>query len=52
VSYSMGSHQERTRQTFVAQVTFILRDQVPSAVVPVNPLGLTVTYFRVDQAFR
>jgi type IV secretory pathway TrbF-like protein len=52
VYYSVGSQQERARQTFVAQVTFILRDQVPSAVVPVNPLGLTVTYFRVDQAFR
>ena len=52
VHYSLGSHQERTRETFVAQVTFVLRDQVPSAVIPVNPLGLTVTYFRVDQAFK
>jgi type IV secretion system protein VirB5 len=52
VFYSVGSHQERTRQTFVAQITFVLRDQVPSVVIPVNPLGLTITYFRVDEAFR
>jgi type IV secretory pathway component VirB8 len=52
VDYALGNHQERSRATFVAQITFVLRDQVPSAVVPVNPLGLTVTYFRVDQAFK
>lgn len=48
----LGSHQERRRETYVAQVTFVLRDQVPAAVIPVNPLGLTITYVRVDQAFR
>ena len=52
VYYSLGNHQERSRETFVAQITFVLRDQVQSAVVPVNPLGLTITYFRVDQAFK
>ena len=52
VHYAFGNHQERARETFVAQLTFVLRDQVPATVVPVNPLGLTVTYFRVDQAFR
>jgi type IV secretory pathway TrbF-like protein len=52
VYYAFGNHQERARETFVAQVTFVLRDQVPNTVVPVNPLGLTITYFRVDQAFR
>jgi type IV secretion system protein VirB5 len=49
---SQGTHQERARDTFVAQITFVLRDQVPAAVVPVNPLGLTITYVRVDQAFK
>jgi type IV secretory pathway TrbF-like protein len=52
VSYSPGSRQERRRETFVAQVRFVLRDQIPNALVPVNPLGLTITYVRVDQAFR
>jgi type IV secretion system protein VirB5 len=49
---TVGSHQERARDTFVAQVTFVMREQVPASVVPVNPLGLTITYFRVDQAFK
>jgi len=47
-----GNRQERSRETNVAQITFVLRDQIPNAVIPVNPLGLTVTYFRVDQAFK
>jgi len=52
VSYGLGNRQERTRATFVAQLTFVLRDQIPNAMVLVNPLGLTITYFRVDQAFK
>jgi type IV secretion system protein VirB5 len=52
VYYAFGNQEERARETFVAQVTFVLRDEVPNTVVPVNPLGLTVTYFRVDQAFK
>lgn len=52
VYYGVGSRQERRRETFVAQLTFVLRDQIPNAMVPVNPLGLAITYFRVDQAFR
>lgn len=52
VSYGAGNRQERARERHVAQLTFVLRDQIPNAMVPVNPLGLTVTYFRVDQAFQ
>jgi type IV secretion system protein VirB5 len=52
VFYSLGNQQEHKRETFAAQLTFVLRDQVPNAMVLVNPLGLTITYFRVDQAFR
>ena len=51
VYYAPGSRQEKKRETFVAQVTFVLRDQIPNAMVLVNPLGLTITYFREDQAF-
>ena len=47
-----GNRQERSRETHVAQITFVLRGQIPNAVIPVNPLGLTITYFRVDQAFK
>jgi type IV secretion system protein VirB5 len=52
IYYAPGSRQEKKRETFVAQVTFVLRDQIPNALVLVNPLGLTITYFRVDQAFQ
>ncbi len=50
--YSPGTRHERARQTYVAQVDFVLRDHVPNEFVRVNPLGLQVTYFRVDQAFE
>jgi type IV secretion system protein VirB5 len=52
VYYGLGNRQEKKRETFVAQITFVLRDQIPNAMVLVNPLGLTITYFRVDQAFQ
>lgn len=52
VFYSTGTRHERDRETHVAQVDFVLRDRVPNAFVRVNPLGLQVTYFRVDQAFE
>jgi hypothetical protein len=52
IYYPLGSRQEKKRETFVAQISFVLRDQIPNAMVLVNPLGLTITYFRVDQAFQ
>src|SRR3990170_6255558 len=45
VLYTPGTRQERTRQTLIAQVDFVLRDHVPNEFVRVNPLGLQVTYF-------
>ena len=52
VYYAVGNRQEHARDTCVAHVTFVVRDQVPNAAIPVNPLGLTVTYVRIDQAFK
>jgi type IV secretory pathway TrbF-like protein len=52
VYYSPGSRVERNRETYVAQIDFVLRDHVPNEFVRVNPLGLQVAYFRVDQAFE
>ena len=52
VYYAVGNRQEHARDTCVANITFVIRDQVPNAAIPVNPLGLTVTYVRVDQAFK
>jgi type IV secretion system protein VirB5 len=52
VFYTPGVRTERGRETHVAQIDFSLQDHVPNAFVRVNPLGLQVGYFRVDQAFE
>jgi type IV secretory pathway TrbF-like protein len=52
VFYTPGTRHERARETYVAQIDFALRDHVPNAFVRVNPLGLQIAYFRVDQAFE
>ena len=52
VLYTPGTRVERTRQTYVAQIDFVMRGHVPNEFVRVNPLGLQITYFRVDQAFE
>jgi len=52
VFYTPGTRAERERQTHVAQIDFVMRDHVPNEFVRVNPLGLQITYFRVDQAFE
>ena len=49
--YGQGTRQERKRETYIAQVQFTLRDAVPNAFIRVNPLGVQITNFRVDQAF-
>jgi type IV secretion system protein VirB5 len=50
--YTPGTRYQRGRETYIAQVDFVLREHVPNEFVPVNPLGLQVIYFRVDQAFE
>jgi type IV secretion system protein VirB5 len=50
--YSPGTRVERERRTQVAQIDFVMREHVPNEFVRVNPLGLQITYFRVDQAFE
>jgi type IV secretory pathway TrbF-like protein len=52
VYYTPGTRVERTRQTYIAQIDFTLRENVPNEFVRVNPLGLQIAYFRVDQAFE
>jgi type IV secretory pathway TrbF-like protein len=52
VLYTPGTRHERARETYVAQLDFVLREHVPNALVRVNPLGLQISYFRVDQAFE
>jgi type IV secretory pathway TrbF-like protein len=52
VFYTPGTRTQRSQQTHVAQVDFLMREHVPNEFVRVNPLGLQITYFRVDQAFE
>jgi len=51
VLYTPGIRTERARETHIAQIDFTMRDRVPNEFVRVNPLGLQISYFRVDQAF-
>ncbi len=51
VSLAPATRAEVKRDAYVAHVVFVLQDQVDNARIPINPLGLTITYFREDQAF-
>jgi len=51
VLYSRGDHQELRRESYAGYFEFVVQD-VPNSFVLVNPLGLTITYFRADAAFR
>jgi type IV secretion system protein VirB5 len=46
-----ATRAELRREASVANLVFVLTDQVDNARIPINPLGLTITYFRDDQAF-
>ena len=49
---SSATRTEVKHESYVAHVVFVLKDQVDNARIPINPLGLTITYFRDDQAFQ
>lgn len=42
---------ELRRERHVGSFVFNFRPSVPNSMIPVNPLGLTILYFRDDQAF-
>ena len=46
-----ATRSELRRDTYVAHLVFVLDDHVDNARIPINPLGLTITYVREDQAF-
>lgn len=43
---------EIKREQLTASVTYVFRDNVENTELAVNPLGLTIVRFRVDQAFN
>lgn len=52
VYFTPGTRQELRRERYVGNFVFVVRDRVANPMIPVNPLGLTITYFREDQAFQ
>ena len=46
-----ADHSEVKRERWTASVTYVFRDNVKNTELAVNPLGLTLIRFRVDQAF-
>ena len=43
---------EIKRDLYTANFVFVFKSNVPNEVIPINPLGLAITYFREDQAFK
>src|SRR3984957_1468031 len=52
VYYPPADHSELERDLYTANLIFVFRAHVPNELIPINPLGMTVTYFREDQAFK
>jgi len=46
-----GSHAETNRERHIGSFVFAFRE-VSNDVIPHNPLGLSISYFRTDQAFQ
>ena len=52
VYYSPADHSEIKRDLYTANFVFVFKSKVPNELIPINPLGLAITYFREDEAFK
>jgi type IV secretion system protein VirB5 len=52
IDYSPLDHAETKRTLYTAHFVFLFRESIPNELIQVNPLGLTITYFREDGAFK
>jgi len=52
IEYAPADHSVLRRTRYTANFVFLFKDDVPSELIPINPLGLTITYFRQDEAFN
>ena len=52
VYYSPADRSEIKRDLYTANFVFVFKSKVPNELIPINPLGLAITYFREDQAFK
>jgi type IV secretory pathway TrbF-like protein len=51
VEYAPSNHSVTKRTLYTASFLFSFRDRVSNDEILSNPLGLTITYFREDEAF-
>lgn len=51
IEYAPADHSVLKRALHTATLVFLFKDEVPNELIPVNPLGMTITYFRQDEAF-
>jgi len=52
IQYPPVDHSVLKKALYTATFVFVFRNDVPSQLIPINPLGLTITYFREDEAFK
>lgn len=50
--FTTTAGSEIKREHWAAEFVFRINPDVPNTLVPYNPLGLAITYFRQDQAFN
>lgn len=48
----LPDHSELKRPLYTANFVFVFKTNVPNDLIPINPLGLAITYFREDEAFK
>jgi hypothetical protein len=51
IEYSPSDHSVAKRTLYTVSFLFSFRDHVSNNEILTNPLGLTITYFREDEAF-
>ena len=51
IEYSPSDHSVVKKRLYTASFLFSFRDRIPNSDILTNPLGLTISYFREDEAF-
>jgi type IV secretion system protein VirB5 len=51
VEYAPADHSVLRKTLHTANFVLLFKDEVPNELIPINPLGMTITYFRQDEAF-
>jgi type IV secretory pathway component VirB8 len=52
VCYSVADHSELKRTLYTANFNFVFKTNVPNELIPINPLGMAIRYFREDEPFK